>query len=151
MFGAIKNFLKGQSVPNPEKELYDTFIQLSAGTPSVIKALHIALLQIWGLFETRYRGITDFAYKEDTEKFDYLKKLLAMENEFYAKKMMAESVACKLIGLVLANTLSNGGGKRDMDKVVRVRAIFEHFRETGVIFMGAYPDPDAPRVHARRR
>lgn len=150
MFGAIKNFLKGQSVSNPEKELYDTFMQLTTGKPEVIKALHLSLLQMWGLFQTRYRGITDFAYQDEVEQFDYLKKLLAMENEFYAKKMMTESVACKLLGLVLANTMTAGTGKRDMDKVLRVRSIFEHFRETGQIFMSAYPDPDTSLIHARR-
>lgn len=150
MFNAIKGFFKGQNPPSPEEELYNNFQQLTSGTPLVLKALHLALLKMWGLFLTKYSGITDFAYKDETEKFEYLKKLLAMENEFHSKKMLTESVACKLLGLVLANTMSGGTGKRNMDKVVRVRAIFEKFRETGFIDMNGYPESDGPRIHARR-
>ena len=150
MFGAIKNFIKTQSIPNPEVELYDTFLKLCDGNRQTILALHLSLSQMWQLFQTKYSGITDFAYKDDAEKLDYLKSLLKMEKEFLDRKMYAESVSCKLLGLVLANTMGNGGGRRDMDKVVRVRAIFEHFRHTGQIDMTSMPDPDAPRIHIRR-
>jgi hypothetical protein len=149
MFGAIKNFLKTESMPQAETELYETFFKLKDGNLSAIKALHVALLQMWGIFKTKYNGITDFAYKEEAEKFEYLDKILAMEKDFAKIMCLTESLACTLLRLVLANTFIRS--KKDIDKVVRVRAIFEHFRETGVIEINAYPDPDKPRVHVHRR
>lgn len=151
MFNKIKNLMVKDSLPNVEQELYDTFFKLNSAKPEIIKTLHLSLMQMWALFNSKYSGITDFAYKPEKEKFQYLERLLATEKEFFEKNMLTESVACKLLGLVLANTLDDGGKKRDMEKVVQVRKIFEHFKETGLINMAIVKTDDSPIIRVNRK
>lgn len=146
MLQAIKNLFAPPPTPEVASELLGMFEKLANGPPVSRIEVHQALTQIYILFQDRYGGITEFAYKNPQEKMDYLKLLLKMENEFGEKRMLAQSVACKMLGLVLANTLGSGR-TRDMNRVVSARCVFEKFHREGVIDLNAKPDPDAALIH----
>lgn len=106
-------------------------------------------MQIYQLFEDRFGSFNNFASKGGAEKMDYLESLLKMEVEFTGKSMVGPAAASKLLGLVLANTLS--GSSRDMKNVVMGRFVFEDLLENGVINWLAGTENDGPRIHALRR
>lgn len=128
--------------------MLDLYKKLEPSDPQAIRRLHLSLMQLYGLFTDKHGGITEFAYKDSSTKMAYLESLLKAEIAFNEKGMFSESVAAKMLGLVLANTLD--GTDRDMKKVLQVRTVFEHFRDHGVIDLNAQRDQVA-MAHVPRR
>ena len=100
MFGLFK-----KTQQTPEVELIELMQKLQNANSNVISALHMALCTQLNIFSSNYETLHSYQECSQKEKFDYLMKLLNMEENFNKEKMFAESIACKLLGLYLATYL----------------------------------------------
>ena len=124
MFGFLK---KAQLTP--EVELIELMQKLKNADKKIIQTLHTALCFQFNIFFTKYEAMEKFEAESQKDKFDYLMKLLEMENKLTAEKMFAESVACKLLGLYLATHLEDK--KQSNKHQINVsRNNFENFVQT---------------------